>query len=239
MSTPAGRRAALFDVDETLLAVPSLWRFLAWTLQRTTSDPEGELARIRSSFRARAAVGTPREQLCRDWAGLFAGRDAASVEVDGSAWFIAEQLAGPVFVPETLAALAVHRACGDLVVLVSGSVPALLAPVARAVGADVVLSSVPSVRDGVLTGDLDVSMIGEAKAAAVRALAHAEGLDLRASSAYGDHASDLPLLRLVGDPVVVGADPGITGLSETSGWRRLRTSPSPTGRTASAPTRAA
>lgn len=218
-----GQRAALFDVDETLLAVPTLWRFLAHWLDRHSPDPAGELRQIRTEFRTRAAAGTPREQLCRAWMALFAGCNADEMAAEGAAWFAAEQAAGPVFVPAALAALHGHAARGDLTVLVSGSVPACLDPVAREVGADVVLSSRPEVRDGVLTGALTVTMIGDTKADAVLTLAGTRSLDLASSSAYGDHVSDLPLLNLVGDPVAVGDDPGITAVADASGWRRLRT----------------
>jgi len=55
----------------------------------------------------------------------------------------------------------------------------------------------------------------------VRTWAAARGVDLRSSHAYGDHASDLPVLSLVGRPVVVGDDPVLAGHAALRGWTRL------------------
>jgi phosphoserine phosphatase len=41
------------------------------------------------------------------------------------------------------------------------------------------------------------------------------------SYAYGDHISDLPLLSLVGHPVVVGAEGALGGYARRHGWDRL------------------
>jgi len=47
---------------------------------------------------------------------------------------------------------------------------------------------------------------GPGKAEAMRELAARAGIDLAASSAYSDSATDLPMLEAVGHPVAVNAD---------------------------------
>jgi HAD superfamily hydrolase (TIGR01490 family) len=131
-----------------------------------------------------------------------------------------------------LAALWRHAAAGDLTLLVSGSFPACLDPIARYVGADVVLCSLPEIRDGRYTGRIAVPMLGEAKAAAVRGAAAEHGVLLAESHAYGDHASDLPILDLVGHPVVVGDDPVLAGRARRDRWAQIRSSPRPVGKLA-------
>jgi HAD superfamily hydrolase (TIGR01490 family) len=222
------RRAAFFDVDETLLALPSLWRFLLHHLEERYGDrtvAATKFQRVAGELKARAVAGVPREELCRDYFRLYAGQDAGRLAEQGTAWFAAEQAGGRAFNPAVLRALSQHAAAGHLTVLVSGSFPACLDPVARAVGADVVLCSRPEVRDGRYTGALTRPMIGEAKAEAVRALATAMCVDLHSSAAYGDHASDVPLLRLVGRPVAVGHDPALTAVAIALGWTRLPLTP--------------
>jgi HAD superfamily hydrolase (TIGR01490 family) len=222
------RRAGFFDVDETLLTVSSVWRFLLHHLMERHSDrthAAGEFRRIADDLRARGGTGRSREELCRDFFRLFAGQDAARLAAEGEAWFQAEQARGGVFNRPVLQALSRHAASGDVTVLVSGSFPACLDPVARAVGADTVLCSRPEVRGGRYTGELPLPMIGEAKAAAVLALASTMGIDLNASAAYGDHMSDLPLLRLVGFPVAVGDDPALTAAAVALGGMHISTVP--------------
>jgi phosphoserine phosphatase len=73
--------------------------------------------------------------------------------------------------------------------------------------------------DGVYTGRLAGGLLhGEAKAAAIRALAEREGLDLERSSAYSDSANDLPMLTLVGHPNAVNPDSELRAEARERGW---------------------
>ena len=81
------------------------------------------------------------------------------------------------------------------------------------------LGTVAETRDGVYTGALVGGLLhGEAKAAAVRALAAREGLDLALCSAYSDSANDLPMLQLVGHPHVVNPDSRLLAEARQQGW---------------------
>jgi phosphoserine phosphatase len=73
--------------------------------------------------------------------------------------------------------------------------------------------------EGVYTGRLTGGLLhGEAKAAAVRALAAREGLDLSRSSAYSDSFNDMPMLQIVGHPNVVNPDPELLAEARSRGW---------------------
>jgi phosphoserine phosphatase len=75
------------------------------------------------------------------------------------------------------------------------------------------------VDDGVLDGAVDgcVVVAGE-KATAMRRFARQRGLDLSGSSAWGVSYADLPVLRAVGDPGLVGPDAMMRALAEAEGW---------------------
>ena len=62
----------------------------------------------------------------------------------------------------------------------------------------------------------------EGKAEAIRELAAKEDIDLAASYAYSDSESDLPMLRLVGHPVVVNPDSTLARVAGEQGWEVLR-----------------
>ncbi|GAB1692431.1 HAD family hydrolase [Krasilnikovia sp. M28-CT-15] len=211
--------AAFFDVDDTLITEKSIFRFLAFAL-RTHPDGVAEYRRSVGMLRAMRVGGVPRETVNRAYYRLWRGRSVASVAAAGEAWFAEELRGGRLFHPPALEALRAHAARGQRIVLVSGSFPACLDPIARHVRADLVLCSRPASADGVYTGDV-TPMIGPAKATAVLTTAQRDGIDLTVSSAYGDHASDLPVLRLVGDPVVVGDDPVLMDSARQFGWRAL------------------
>src|SRR5262249_38770006 len=65
----------------------------------------------------------------------------------------------------------------------------------------------------------------DAKAEAMTALAAEHGFDLQASYAYSDSASDLPMLSIVGHPVVVNPDAELTRMAREHGWQILRLDP--------------
>ena len=56
----------------------------------------------------------------------------------------------------------------------------------------------------------------------MRAYAAEHDIDLAASYAYSDSASDLPMLRAVGNPVVVNPDPPLAEIAGDEGWQTLR-----------------
>ena len=77
--------------------------------------------------------------------------------------------------------------------------------------------------DGVYTGrPTGLFIYGEGKARAIEQLAAREGIDLSQSYAYTDSASDLPMLRLVGHPVVVNPDRELLRIARQEGWEVLR-----------------
>ena len=77
--------------------------------------------------------------------------------------------------------------------------------------------------DGVYTGrPTGLFIYGEGKARAIEELAQRERIDLAESYAYTDSASDLPMLRLVGRPVVVNPDRELLRIAREEGWEVLR-----------------
>jgi hypothetical protein len=56
----------------------------------------------------------------------------------------------------------------------------------------------------------------------MEAVASERDLDLDESWAYSDSASDLPMLRAVGNPVAVNPDPELAEVAKREGWRVMR-----------------
>ncbi len=145
----------------------------------------------------------------------------AELADQGEQWFERQLADDGFFHPPGVQALRRHLAAGDQVVLVSGSFFPCLDPIARHLGAQEALGTPQLVADGRLTGEVSHPMIGAAKGTAVRAWARTHGLDPDHCSAYGDHATDLELLRAVGHPVAVGDDPVLLAEVARSGGGRL------------------
>jgi len=196
------------DVDETLIGCKSMFDFLDYYLAgRYGAAGRHRAGVVWADIRARAAAGVPRGETNRAYYRTLAGEPAGAVARWSERWF-ADRVRGRFYVRTTRAALREHLAGGAVLVLVSGSFPALLDPIARDVGAAHVLCTRPEIRAGTYTGEIVGSpMIGEGKRAAVRALLDRyPAVDPAGCFGYGDHVSDLPMLEEVGHPVMVGPD---------------------------------
>ena len=213
-------RAAFFDVDGTLITTTSLFRFLAYDLA-VRGYPERSYHDAMAALGELKAGGATREQSNRAFYRNFAGRPVAELADEGARWFAAENAAGGLFHPAVLTRLLAHAEAGDAVVLLSGSFPACVDPIAAHVGADLVVCTEPEHVDGHYTGAVEHPMVGARKARAVHDVAARLGLDLAESFAYGDDASDLAALTSVGRAVVVGDDPVLAAHAARHGWARL------------------
>lgn len=115
-----------------------------------------------------------------------------------------------------------HRDQGERAFIVSAALQEVVDALVGELGFDGGLGSTAEVENGVYTGTLLRRLDGPQKAKAVTALAHSEGIDLAASTAYSDSASDVPFLEVVGRPVAVNPDRGLRRVAEERGWRVLR-----------------
>ncbi|MFJ7902297.1 HAD family hydrolase [Streptomyces sp. NPDC096198] len=199
------------DVDETLIGCKSMFEFLRFQLVRRFGDAGEERYRsLHGDIRRRADSGTPREAVNRLYYRSYAGESAAEMAALGREWFSLAVADPGFFIAATVAELARHRAAGAEIVLVSGSFPPCLEPIAAHIGARHVLCTTPDVAGGRYTGEVPEPVIGEGKRAAVlRMLAEHPGVNPLDCYAYGDHPSDFPMLDCVGRPRGVGDDPAV------------------------------
>jgi HAD superfamily hydrolase (TIGR01490 family) len=112
-----------------------------------------------------------------------------------------------------------HKAKGEMVVLLSGSLDFLLEPFKDYVGADHLIAAKMEVVDGRLTGRIVGDWpFGSYKAVLIRHFAEEHGLDFTRSYAYADHHTDHEVLRLFGNPVVINARTRMQELARREGW---------------------
>ncbi|NHC16466.1 HAD family hydrolase [Motilibacter deserti] len=214
----AGRAAAFFDLDKTIIARSS-------TLAFSRSFYRGGLitrrAVVRSSYAQFVYLlgGADHEQMERMRAylsSLVTGWDVAQVKE-----LVAEtlhELIDPIIYDEAATLLEEHRAAGRDIVVVSASGAEVVEPIGEMLGASRVVATRMVVEDGRYTGEIETYMAREAKADAVRRLAEEEGYDLAESYAYSDSVTDLPMLEAVGHPSVVNPDRGLRKEAIARGW---------------------
>ncbi|HEY0187397.1 MAG TPA: HAD-IB family hydrolase [Cellulomonas sp.] len=215
---PAGRPAAFFDLDKTVIASSTAAVFARPLLAGGVLTRRAMLGSARSLIAFLLGSATEdrterlRTQLSRTIVGWDVGRVAA---------IVAESLPRTVervLYQEAVDLVTRHHAAGADVVVVSASSEELVRPVAELIGADEVIASRLEVQDGRYTGRIAFYAYGPAKATAMRELAGRRGYDLAASSAYSDSATDAPMLDAVGHGTVVNPGPALRALAAERGW---------------------
>jgi HAD superfamily hydrolase (TIGR01490 family) len=208
---------AFFDVDKTLLPGVSAEQLLVVGLLKGCYDggfrlfpflieafrllPRGTTVARKAN---KAYLSGARAEIVRSWADLLFEREVR-----------------PRLGSRGAALVAAEKERGRGIVLLSGMPDLLLEPFLRHFGADFGIGTPLEVRpNGRLTGRRSgPHPYGRAKLDLARALAHEQGWDPAACSAYGDHRTDAILLDWVGEAVAVDPDPGLRAHAARKGWR--------------------
>jgi HAD superfamily hydrolase (TIGR01490 family) len=212
--------AAFFDMDKTLLGVNSakLWALYQWRRGRMGSWDLGRsmwwLARYKLSL-------VDIEHVSRQAVGQLEGQAEASMREEIERWYheeVRQHLLDPV-----VARVKAHRQQGEPVVLLTASSVYLSELVAAEVGLDDVLCTRFEVVDGRFTGRIAGELCyGAGKVVMAREWLKRRELSLQASSFYSDSLTDLPMLEVVGRPVVVNPDPRLARLASRRGWPQIK-----------------
>jgi HAD superfamily hydrolase (TIGR01490 family) len=219
----SGRAAAFFDLDKTLMAGSSGMHF-ARVASRHGIVSRGQLlrwGRDHLRYRLRGASDEETKEVLKVARELITGVPAVDIDRMG-----AEVMASilPRIYPRMLDELYSHQDAGRPTFIVSAAGNDLVAALARVLGADAGIGTRYAVdAEGRFTGRLDGPFVyGEGKVAAMSRFAEQDGIDLQASYAYSDSASDLPMLRAVGHPVAVNPDPELAAVAAQEGWEVMR-----------------
>lgn len=136
----------------------------------------------------------------------FKARDESELAAQGRDLF--QALVRDTIYPEAASLIAEHQDRGHTVAIVSGATRYIVEPVAEYLGVKHILCSRLEVEDGRLTGRvLEPLCFDEGKIYWIQQLIQDQDLDLARSYFYTDSVTDLPLLELVGHPVVTNPDP--------------------------------
>jgi HAD superfamily hydrolase (TIGR01490 family) len=216
------RGAAFFDLDRTLMAGSS-GIFFARAAFETGMITRGQLLwDLYQNLRFRLRGSTD------DWADAVrrrVGEMLAGVPVRDLQRMSPRVLAGvlPRLYPQMLERAYRHQDAGEPVYIVTAASQEMADLLAYVLAFDGGVGSRLEVADGRYTGRAAGPFnYREGKVASLRELAARERIDLAASYAYSDSESDLPMLRAVGNPVVVNPDPELGRTAVHEGWEIVR-----------------
>src|SRR4051795_3050312 len=215
--------AAFFDLDKTLMAGSSGMVFARVANQRGFV-PRGQLARWgfdHLRYRLRGSSDEQTSAVIEVASRIFAEMPEREVERMGP-----EVLAGilPRIYPQMLDEVHRHQDEGRATFIVSAAGNDLVKALAAVLGMEGGIGTGWAVgADGKFTGEMDGPFVyGEGKVEAMQRFADKHDIDMGASYAYSDSASDLPMLRSVGHAVVVNPDAELLEIARGEGWRVMR-----------------
>ena len=220
------RKAAFFDVDGTI-TTGRVWRgimdyFKVRGQRRVTNalfwaynTPSYLLFKARlisqSAFRRRWASSLP-------W--YFRGY---SLEKADQIWtYVVRDYLKDLWRPDALELIRQHKADGDLVVLVSAGPTPLTSCIAKEVGAEFAIGTLPEQRDGHYTGRIAGPVCMEefkARLTVDELRRRKIEVNLPESFAYADSSGDVDLLEMVGHPVAMYPDKHLRPIAIERGWR--------------------
>ncbi|MBR8642652.1 HAD-IB family hydrolase [Streptomyces tuirus] len=210
---------AFFDADETLIAMKTPFSLLRHRLRRRGDVTGAEYERLVEPLRRLASMGVTPVEVVSKFYELHTGVPWDEVVAEARRWYADLREVGAPFIEPTVARLRSHQEAGHHTVVISGSWPATLHPITDDLGVDLVLCTEPELdADRCMTGAIRHAMFGPAKAEAVRQALEKFGADPADCYAYGDDPGDLTMLRMVGRPTVVGANPRMTAYAAEQGW---------------------
>jgi len=117
-----------------------------------------------------------------------------------------------------------HKQSGRMIVIVSTAFSELLEIVGQELGVATVIGTKTEVVDGIYTGKIiKPACSGRNKVKLIEAFISQNGLkiDLFSSFAYADSSSDIPLLKLVGNPVATYPDRALRQFARDNNWQIL------------------
>ena len=216
--TGSGPSAAFFDLDRTLISGSSAFT-LAIQARKIGLVPTHQFVRDAGgavAFKLFGASDDTSDEVRKRILGAVIGM--RQVDLQGLNSEVLPRLIERVR-PEAKRLLERHRRAGRDTFIVSAAPQEIVEPLAHALGMTGGIGTRSQVENGVYTGELDGPFCyGEGKVEAMKNLASWNGYDLAQSYAYSDSASDLPMLDVVGHPVVVNPDSKLEREARRNGW---------------------
>ncbi len=200
-----GRRAALFDMDRTLVRKNTAQLFTRYRRER------GELGLVSTSrvaywllLYSLGIVNGPRvaKIALSEYRGVFEREMRAQCEE----WFPRYVL--PWVSEAARRTVAEHQEQADIVAIVSGATRYVTEPLARELGIQHVVCSVMEIDEArAFTGAVeDPLCFGEGKLLRTARFLERRGVALSDCTFFSDSITDLPLLAAVGQPVAINPD---------------------------------
>lgn len=215
-----GKRAAFFDVDNTLIRGSTIY-FLGRGMYQRGYFTKRDISRfVLANLRFRLTGKENKEEMARyqksatDFIGGHSVKDIEAIAQE-----IYDEFVSPAIWQGTIDIAQKHLSNNEEVWLVTAAPEDMAVLIAKRLGFTGALGSKAEIQDGTYTGAMSGTLLhGKEKVRAIEDLAERTGLNLADCYAYSDSNNDLPLLQSVGHPSAINPD-AILGLrAMAEGW---------------------
>ena len=217
------KTAAFFDLDKTLMAGSSGMQF-ARVAARQGIVSRRQLAEWgwdHLRYRMRGATDEETADVLKVARELITGVPGKDIDRMGP-----EVMAAilPRVYPQMLEEIWRHQDEGRSCFIVSAAGNGIVESLAAVLGMEGGIGTRYELgEDGTFTGKLDGPFVyGQGKVEAMERFAAEHEIDLTGSFAYSDSVSDLPMLRAVGNPVVVNPDAELGRIAREEAWQVMQ-----------------
>lgn len=205
---PTPKRAAFFDVDNTLIRGSALY-FLGKGMYQRGFFSKADISRfVLANLRFRFSGKEKPEEMKRlqnAATNFIAGQKAS--DIVKLAQEVYDEHVSPALWQGTIDIAQTHLSNDEEVWLVTAASQEMAQVICQKLGLTGALGSQAEVENGIYTGQMNGNLLhGKEKATAIRDLAAERGFDLSQCYAYSDSHNDLPLLLAVGHPSVINPD---------------------------------
>lgn len=217
---------AFFDMDKTLICENSGSLYMKYRYDRGEISTWELIKGLGSYLQYKAGI-LDIDAWTKGMMVQFRGEREADLAREALDWF--EACVACTVYPEAARLIQEHQAAGHVVAIVTGATRFVVEPLARRLGVDHFLYTRLEVEGGAFTGRvIEPICFEEGKIYWLQQFIEAHGIDLARSFFYTDSITDLPLLDLVGHPVVVNPDPFLYREAVRRSWPvRLFSPPEP------------
>jgi len=215
---------AIFDLDNTLLAGDSDHLWGEFVCEQNLVETEGYAQRNEQFYRDYGEGNLDIFAYLRFALSPLAGQPHAVLQ-DWSDRFMRSKI-DPIVLPQGRELIERHREQGHEILIITATNHFITRPIADALGVEHLLACEAEIVDGLYTGEPSgVPSFAEGKVTRLRDwLAQREqAIEDHLSDAwfYSDSHNDLPLMKLVGNPVAVDPDDRLLSYAKAQHWRVL------------------
>jgi HAD superfamily hydrolase (TIGR01490 family) len=224
---PQPRIGAFFDMDKTLISENSGTLYMKYRYERGEVSGFDLVKGLGAYLRYKAGV-LDIAAWTRNAMLEFRGQSERTLTREARRWF--DEMVAETIYPEAEEVVRWHQAQGHVVAIVSGSTKFVVRPLAERLGIKHFLYTRLEVDHGRFTGRVvEPICFEEGKIYWLQQFIEEQNVDLAKSWFYTDSITDLPLLDLVGHPVVTNPDPFLYREAARRQWPVRIFEPPPAG----------